>query len=381
MKNLDIYKIHQINYKNILGRNVSDALSSENPLALFWSASGIEVSTNSSELWIEVSSNYSSNEIYLAAQVSGYTISRFMAPKEKTWICVVRNLDSQQNKNISIIKDSQPTPFDPNQIIQIHSIAISKDSQFFEVPKKSCFIEFIGDSITSGEGMLGHPDAQEWISSYISVNNNYAMQVAKRMNAEISIISQCGWGIQRGWDGNIYSNIPDHYENVCSIFNSQMQQELGCCQKYSFEKQPDYIVINLGTNDNFSFKQQPWKDETTGKIYQYEFKNENELAETSKVQVENAIINFLQKIRKHNQNAKILWVWGMLKLDLLPPILLNAIENYKKQTGDSKIYTMELDSMEDVETDFLDRGSRFHPGPKTHLLASKKISDFLQNLN
>lgn len=376
MENLDKYQIYQIPNKNILGRNVKDAMTSKNPLALFWSASGIEICTNASELWIQVSSDYSVNEIYLAVQISGYTIARFIAPKEKTWICVAKNLNTQEKNNLSIIKDSQPSAFDPNHIVQIHQIAVTKNAEFFQVPKKDCFIEFIGDSITSGEGLCGRPEAPEWISSYISVSNNYAMQIAKIKNAEISIISQCGWGITRGWDSNIYSNIPSHYQNVCSIFNSPMQKELGSCQEYDFSKKADFVVVNLGTNDNSSFNN-PWTDESTGKVYQYQVNDDGTVAESSKKEIYEGIKKFLYQIRKNNPSAKILWVWGMLKLDKIPAILQNAMEDYKKESGDQNVFSLELDAMEDVENHLLDKGSRWHPGPKTHELAAKKIS---QNL-
>lgn len=376
MENLDKYQIYQIPNKNILGRNVKDAMTSKNPLTLFWSASGIEFCTNASELWVQVSSDYSVNEIYLAVQISGYTIARFMAPKEKSWICVAKNLNPQEKNNISIIKDSQPSAFDPNHIVQIHQIAVTKNAEFFQVPKKDCFIEFIGDSITSGEGLCGRPEAPEWISSYISVSNNYAMQIAKIKNAEISIISQCGWGITRGWDSNIYSNIPSHYQNVCSIFNSPMQKELGSCQEYDFSKKADFVVVNLGTNDNSSFNNS-WTDESTGKVYQYQVNDDGTVAESSKKEIYEGIKNFLYQIRKNNPSAKILWVWGMLKLDKIPAILQNAMEDYKKESGDQKVFSLELDAMEDVENHLLDKGSRWHPGPKTHELAAKKIS---QNL-
>jgi len=376
MENLDKYQIYQIPNKNILGRNVKDAMTSKNPLALFWSASGIEICTNASELWVQVSSDYSVNEIYLAVQISGYTIARFMAPKEKSWICVAKNLNPQEKNNISIIKDSQPSAFDPNHIVQIHQIAVTKNAEFFQVPKKDCFIEFIGDSITSGEGLCGRPEAPEWISSYISVSNNYAMQIAKIKNAEIGIISQCGWGITRGWDSNINSNIPSHYQNVCSIFNSPMQKELGSCQEYDFSKKADFVVVNLGTNDNSSFNN-PWTDEPTGKVYQYQVNDDGTVAESSKKEIYEGIKKFLYQIRKNNPSAKILWVWGMLKLDKIPAILQNAMEDYKKESGDKNVFSLELDAMEDVENHLLDKGSRWHPGPKTHELAAKKIS---QNL-
>ena len=37
--------------------------------------------------------------------------------------------------------------------------------------------------------------------------------------------------------------------------------------------------------------------------------------------------------------------------------------------------------MEDVEHTVYEKGSRGHPGPKTHCLAAEKISDFIKSLN
>ena len=67
----------------------------------------------------------------------------------------------------------------------------------------------------------------------------------------------------------------------------------------------------------------------------------------------------------------------MIKLDKIPAILQNVMEDYKKESGDQNVFSLELDAMEDVENHLLDKGSRWHPGPKTHELAAKKIS---QNL-
>ena len=138
----------------------------------------------------------------------------------------------------------------------------------------------------------------------------------------------------------------------------------------------DFVVVNLGTNDNSSFNN-PWTDESTGKVYQYQVNDDGTVAESSKKEIYEGIKNFLYQIRKNNPSAKILWVWGMIQLDKIPAILQNAMEDYKKESGDQNVFTLELDAMEDVENHLLDKGSRWHPGPKTHELAAKKIS---QNL-
>ena len=70
----------------------------------------------------------------------------------------------------------------------------------------------------------------------------------------------------------------------------------------------------------------------------------------------------------------------MIKLDKIPAILQNAMEDYKKENSDQNVFALELDAMEDVENDLFDKGSRWHPGPKTHFLAAKKIADFVEGM-
>ena len=69
----------------------------------------------------------------------------------------------------------------------------------------------------------------------------------------------------------------------------------------------------------------------------------------------------------------------MIKLQLVPPLIQYGIEEYKYESGDKNVYTCELDPMEDVEKFDEDKGSRGHPGPKTHKLAAEKLYAFIKN--
>ena len=89
--------------------------------------------------------------------------------------------------------------------------------------------------------------------------------------------------------------------------------------------------------------------------------------------------DFLKTIRRNNPNAIIIWVYGMIKLQLVPPLIQIGVEEYIFESGDKRVYTLELDAMEDVEKLEEDKGSRGHPGLKTHLLAAYKLSDFIKN--
>lgn len=374
------YKINEIEHKRILGRNVKNAGNTNGPLALFWGASALELNVKSKEVWIQVSSVYDSFEPWIAVDVNGFAVGRFMIPKgEPQWICVAANMNPEKENLITIYKDTQPMSGEAMHSLFIHGAGLSDGGQFCPVVPRKLKIEFIGDSITSGEGLAGGPDEGEWITQWFCASKTYAVQAAKALCADWSMVSQCGWGLCWGWDGNIHSEMPSHYEDVCSVMWGDHQKSIGALDKYDFEKGSDFVVLNLGTNDNGAFFQPPWKDEN-GKEYILTVDENKKACAGDAEKIYNGAINFLKKIRLHNPEAKILWTWGMIKLVTVPQIIQKAIDDYKKQTGDEKVYALELDAMEDVEKSDEDKGSRGHPGAKTHLLAGKKIANYLLKL-
>ena len=70
----------------------------------------------------------------------------------------------------------------------------------------------------------------------------------------------------------------------------------------------------------------------------------------------------------------------MIKLKAIPPYILKGLEEYKTESGDNSVYSLEFDAMEDVEKLPEDKGSRGHPGPLTHYLASKKWTALIKSL-
>ncbi len=375
MKN---YKLNEISEKRILGRNVKDAenLSS---LALFWGASALEICVKASEVWINFSSDFDNSESWVCIEINGMQISRFIAPKEKTWICVARNLNPEKENLISIIKDTQAMSSDEYHSLFINEIGLNDDGTFAKITPRKMKIEFIGDSITSGEGLAGGIDEWEWIPQWFCASKTYAIQTAKSLNADWNIMSQCGWGICWGWDGNIHTAIPPHYENVCSVMWGEYQEKLGVSQKYDFGNGSDFVVINLGTNDNGAFFQPAWKDENGIEHVLHTNKNGEATDEDGK-KIYDGVKSFLKNIRNHNPNAKIIWTWGMIRLTAIPKFIQNAVDDFKTENDDKNVFTLEFDAMEDVEKLPEDKGSRGHPGPKTHKLAAQKLTDFIKKL-
>ena len=104
--------------------------------------------------------------------------------------------------------------------------------------KKNRYIEFIGDSLSCGMGILGKkgvPDPQT--SLWEDVTLGYTYGTADALDADHSIISESGIGLAGSWFDPLF----DFY----SAWSYKRNKNV----RYDFARVPDLIVINLGTND------------------------------------------------------------------------------------------------------------------------------------
>ncbi|MBO4532927.1 MAG: hypothetical protein J5726_04430 [Treponema sp.] len=349
------YKINKIENKRILGRN---AYKNDDALPLFWGGAALEVNIKAREIWACISTTYDNLEQWLAVEINGALVSRFMLNKEKTWYCLARNMNPEKENLISIIKDTQPMSEDSTHSLVIHALGLDEAGEFVPVAPRKYSIEFIGDSITAGEGTVGAPDEMDWICQWMSASKTYAVQTAKLMDADWNTMGKSGWGICWAWDGNRDCKIPPHYEQVCSVLKDTNSVSLGSQEKWDFNggRGSDFVVINLGTND------------------------ESGMNAGMPEEIISAVKQFLTVIRSHNPDAKILWCWGMLKLHSVPSLIQKAVEEYKAESGDKNVYTLELESLDELEKTPQEKGSRGHPGYKTHQAAASKIVSSLRKM-
>ena len=357
------YNMSQIAHKRILGRNVYK--DGDEKVALFWGGAALEVNIRAREIWACISTDYDGLEQWLAVDVNGAQVSRFMLNKEKTWYCLARNMNPEKENLISIIKDTQPMSEDSTHSFIIHALGLDEAGEFCPVAPRACTIEFIGDSLTAGEGLVGAPDEMDWICQWMCASKTYAVQTAKLMNADWNTMGKSGWGICWAWDGNMDCRIPPHYEQVCSVLKDSDSVALGSQEKWNFNggKGSDFVVINLGTNDETGMNSEAIQD-SLGSLKAQE-------------EIVLAVKNFLTVIRSHNPNAKILWCWGLLKLYVVPGLIQKGVEEYKALTGDKNVYTLEFEDAKTLEKTPQEKGSREHPGYKTHQIAASKIASLL----
>jgi hypothetical protein len=364
---LQTYALSELPHLKVHGRTTGGLA----PLTLFWTGSAVELNVQGSELWVEVEADYHTYEPWISILVNGEPVSRQMVTAGARWICVIRGMNANAVKNVRIVKDVQAMSGDPACSLQIH--AVKTDGEFLPVAEKPYKIEFIGDSITSGEGVIGAKQEQDWIPMWFSAVHNYTAMTAEALNAEYRVISQSGWGVLSSWDNNPHGNIPDYYEMVCGILSGEKNEALGAFQENDFASwQPDVVVVNLGTNDGGAFHSPQWINHATGETHKQRLNEDGTYNEEDLQSFETAAENFLAKLRKYNQHAQIVWAYGMLGIPMMPSIY-RAVDSYKKRTGDKNVSVFQLPNMMDETA-----GARNHPGKLAHEETAKALAAYLK---
>ena len=367
MTGLKEYKLSEISNLKIHGRTTGCL----EPLTLFWTGSGIEMNVSASELWVELESDYEHHEPWIAITINGVIVSRQMIPIGRKWICVFRGMDKEVKKNIRIFKETQALNEDLKSRLQIHGVR--SDGDFHKVEDRPYKIEFIGDSITSGEGAVGDKVEEDWIMMWFSAIHNYTYMVAEEINADYRVVSQSGWGVYTGYDNNPNKSIPGIYEKICGSLNSETYKSLGAHEDNDFQAwQPDIVVVNLGTNDEGAFNNPEWKDEKTGKVHKQRKNEDGSFNPEDLSKFENAVTDFLVKLRRYNPNAYIIWAYGMLGDGMLPAIS-RGVENYRLQADDNKVFVLSLPNTTEETI-----GARYHPGVLSHERAARTLVDFIK---
>ena len=321
----------------IMGR----AAFSDDGIDFFWSASGFELNANGSELWAQIQSDYDKFEVWISVWLNGVQTARLMLNKGQNDVCLYRNLPSTNVKNIRVYKETQAMGDDDKHRFLLKSI--STDGDLLPVPPQPLRMEFIGDSITSGEGTVGAKGETDWTSVFFGATKTWAFKLAQKLGADFNVISQSGWGGGCGFEGNLYHAPPKYYGEVCSVAN-----RFGGEREWNFSNfQPDWVIVNLGTND-----QNPCQ-------------NRQDISEI----FESGVVSFLQKIRRHNPKAKIVWCYGMIG-HVLAERLEETVNDYKANSGDESVQYILLPNIDMEKT-----GALSHPTE----IQQQEAADYLRS--
>lgn len=356
------FLLSEIEGLRVLGRTTKD----REPLVLFWTGSGFEAEYDGTELWCEFETDYVCFEQWIAVIINGVQVSRQMLPKGRQRVCLFRNMQMKKRNHIKVVKEVQAMPEDDAAFLGIH--ALYGDGAFFAPKEPSCRIEFIGDSITSGEGSYGSAVEEDWIPMWFSATHTYPYLLSERLGAEYRVVSQSGYGLCCAWNNNPQNVIPPFYGQICGVLGGECNRRLGAGQPYDFtEWQPDYIVINLGTNDAAAFDQPEWYDEASGVRKKMRREENGQPCQECLEEIRHGVSAFLSEVRRHNAAAKLLWCYGMMG-DVVESAIAGGVADYREQSGDNGAYYIRLNAITGSQI-----GARSHPGLLGHQAAAEVL--------
>lgn len=368
-ENLKVFPLQDLTYYKIYGRHIPGQF----PVPLFFNGSGIEVNVTGSELWIDIEVAFDTHEPWIFTRLNDSFMSRQMLMPGKQSICLFRGMSPEAVKNVKFFRELQAMSEDDTCRILVHGLR--SDGSFQPVLEKKYKLEFIGDSITSGEGTYGATEDTDWLPMYMGISRNYALMVSDALDAEFRLFSQGGWGVLSGWDNDPRHNIPSRYEKLCGLVSGTKNDELLASEPYDFNSwKPDAIIINLGTNDASAFNQPAFTVPETGEIFKQRKEADGSFNQDDLNRFKQAVLDFLEIVRRNNLNSHIVWVYGMLAYDLTLAIT-DAMNSYKQITGDNNVAFLHLPNTT-AET----VGSHAHPGELSHARAAKVLTEYLESV-
>ena len=197
-------------------------------------------------------------------------------------------------------------------------------------PRPGRRIEFIGNSITSGYGILGDSSNCKFSPQTEDAGMSYASQVARDLHADYHVISYSGRGVVRNYGDSNRTSInpmPALYDRTC-CFDSSL--------KWNFSSWvPQVVVINLGTND---YSTHPYPDSSV---------------------FEAGYGKLIDQVRSLYPGVTIFCVSGPMIGDPCTGYVREVVERQRKMEGrDKDVYFIEIPR--DIMNDH-DWGCEMHP--------------------
>ncbi len=277
-------------YVNIFGRYYL----SDNKLKFHHASNAIEVGIIGTSLGVTVSTTGTS---YMRIWLDGEEVEnriKVMGSADKLYT-IAEGLSDGYHR-VRIAKATEMA----NAVWTVSSFTADK---FATVAEKSDLkIEFIGDSITAGYGVLGAKGAA-WSVENSDSTKSYAYLTAQKLNADYSIIA---------WSGIcVKANVWVSDKNMLTLYPKIADGQ----GNYTFDFEPDVVVLNLGTNDSVNLT-----SSFAGSSYGSQFPTDYK--------------EMLTLIRTKNPNAKIICLYGMMGTD---SVINSGIESAIEGLNDPNI--------------------------------------------
>lgn len=315
--------------------------NAEKACCLWWSGSGIRMEIACTCLEIEAENPCPDHAPWMGVLVDGAPVCRFPLGQGVRRYVALAGMDGSVKHEVTVLRDTQ-TGYDGNDVVKL--LAVYTDGVPAAAPARKLRLEFLGDSLTVGEGCLGPESAEEWRMVWISHMPAFPTLVSEKMHAEKDLVALGGWGAARSWDNNPESRIGRIYNQLCGVTPGGEGVYSG--------PEADAVVINLGTNDGSALAAMP--------------ENEKPVMER---ELEDRAVELMEMVRARHPKAFILWAYGLCGHPV-EPILQRAVQR-RQAAGDAQVRYLSL-------TPAMSNGSRFHPSRAAHRKAAEEIENALR---
>lgn len=274
-----------------------------------WSGSGFSIRFKGSSVLAEFYSNApdTRNLAYLKVYVDGVEMQDIILKDECQIVTLAEGLDPAQEHTVEVRKRTNAR----SSTAGVGRIVLMDGTILPSAQEKERLIEFLGDSLTVGYvAAKDGKTATSWSTTTEDVTGTYCPQIAGAFDAEYQTVAISGRGIVRNNGGDAKILFPDIYREL-DLYNNP-----GVA--YDFARQPDVIVINLGTNDE-----------------------SNANKELSREEFRQGLLVFLKEVRQHNPDAQIIYAYGLVRVGLSDTIA-SVIEQLRSE-GDSKLHYLQLE--------------------------------------
>ena len=332
-------------------RTIGRTMTAKDSLWLVHSGTGCEFSFNGTKATVKIKPDSSfmtrSNQARVAIYVNGERVVDDMVDKmEKVY--TVFESETPADWTVRVVKLSEA----PYSTFGISAIDATCYGAIKPTEGSDKLIEFVGDSITCGYGVDDLDASHHFSTTTEDATKTYAYKTAEKLGADYSLVSFSGYGIISGYsgDGNKKAEqlVPNFYDKMGNSGGTFMGDFVAQATAWDFTKrQPDVVVINLGTNDNSYVKGNAAKKEEFTTAY----------------------VAFLKQVREKNPDATVFCTLGIMGAELYPSIE-EAVKRYTSETGDAKVFTMKFDSQSQADGISAD----WHPSEKTHEKAAEKLA-------
>lgn len=317
----------------------------EEKSSLWWSGSGVRVKLACKALEAEITASAHDHAPWMGVLMDGAPVARFPLLPGTHRYPLLAGLDGGFSHEVSIIRDTQPS-YDEDGPVYLD--AVYTDGEPERPAERPLLIEFIGDSLTVGEGCLGPESAEEWRLVWISHMPAFPTLVSEKLNAEKRVIALGGWGAARSWDNQPDSRIGRIYDRLCAITP-------GGDVPADFPERPaGAVVINLGTNDASALSKMTEAERPAA---------EQELRARA--------VELMEMVRARYPQAFILWAYGLCGKQV--EAILQAAVQDRRNAGDMNVRYLSL-------TPAASNGSRMHPSREAHQKAAEEIVKAIKNL-